>query len=107
QFDGFRLQGKRAVLEYKLGDTVVRESPWFQTNGEYSFFTREIEVEPHGTAFRLKLASVMVAGKTWRFDDPIGSGYLVTNDGHAVAISCFGLGRSEIRSEEHTSELQS
>ena len=96
QFDGFRLQGKRAVLEYKLGDTVVRESPWFQTNGEYSFFTREIEAEPHGTAFRLKLASVRVAGKPWRFDDPIGSGYLVTNDGHAVAISCFGLGRSEI-----------
>jgi type 1 glutamine amidotransferase len=96
RFSGFHVHGRRVVLEYQLGDTTVRESPWFQETGGYSFFTREFEIDPHRIPFRVKLASVTGSGDPWRFNDPTGSGYLVTNDQQALAVTCFGLGRAEI-----------
>src|SRR6266516_135410 len=47
RFSGFHMQGQRVALEYTLGDTTVRESPWWSKRTPSGLFTRALEVDKH------------------------------------------------------------
>ncbi len=49
------LNGKRVVLDTRVGETLVRETPWFESAGGASAFTRTIEVGPGKAALTLRL----------------------------------------------------
>jgi hypothetical protein len=52
-----RLGGHRVVIETRVGETLVRESPWFENAGGVGFFTREFEIAPGATALTQKIFS--------------------------------------------------
>jgi type 1 glutamine amidotransferase len=56
RFSGFHVHGKRVVLEYQLGETTVRESPWWEENGAVHCFTRTLEVAPSERELTLLVA---------------------------------------------------
>jgi type 1 glutamine amidotransferase len=58
RFSGFYVHGKRIVLEYRLGDTLVRESPWWEENGAIRCFTRTMEVAPSERELTLVVAQL-------------------------------------------------
>lgn len=51
--EAIHVNGHRLVLEARAGDTLVRETPWFETVGGLGIFTRTIEVGPGQTALTL------------------------------------------------------
>ncbi|PYI86411.1 MAG: hypothetical protein DME26_09060, partial [Verrucomicrobia bacterium] len=55
RFTGFHVHGKRVVLEYKIGDSTVRESPWFVRTNDLSLFVRTFEVGPSQRTLKLRL----------------------------------------------------
>ena len=56
RFSGFYVHGKRVVLEYKLGETTVRESPWWEEKGAVRCFTRTLELAPSERELTLLVA---------------------------------------------------
>ena len=59
RFDGFHLHGKRVVLEYKLGDTVVRESPTAESVAGSFAFIRTIEIGRHESPLEFRFGPSM------------------------------------------------
>src|SRR5207247_1984345 len=55
RFSGFHVHGKRVVLEYKIGDTTVWESPWFTKTNGVSVFIRTLEIGPGHESLALRL----------------------------------------------------
>jgi type 1 glutamine amidotransferase/glucose/arabinose dehydrogenase len=58
RFNGFHVHGKRVILEYKIGDTMVRESPKAEPVANRTAFIRTIEVGPHETPFEFRFGPV-------------------------------------------------
>ena len=59
--------GERVVLEYTVGEALIRESPWLQRVGEDVCFTRTFHVSPTNERLVLSLGSakaVSVAGSS-------------------------------------------
>src|SRR5439155_21286210 len=54
RFSGFHAHGRRVVLEYKIGETTVLESPWFETRNGNPVIRRDLEVSPHRNPLRLR-----------------------------------------------------
>ena len=54
EYSGLRINGKRVVLLWQAGGTALRESPWYEKQGEVEFFTRAFEIPP-GNAINLSL----------------------------------------------------
>jgi glucose/arabinose dehydrogenase len=52
-----RLGGHRVVIETLVGDTLVRELPWFENAGGVGVFTREFEIEPGSKDLTQKIFS--------------------------------------------------
>src|SRR4030095_8741988 len=50
---GFATHGERVILEYKVGDALIRESPWTVTGGAGMLFIRDLEVGPASTPLSL------------------------------------------------------
>lgn len=44
KYRGLYLHGPRVVLEYRVGKTMIRESPWWESSGKLQFFTRTFEI---------------------------------------------------------------
>ncbi len=44
--EALQLSGRRVVLGTRVGETLVRESPWFESAGGLSVFTRTLEAGP-------------------------------------------------------------
>ncbi len=44
--EALHVNGSRVVLDTRVGDTLVRESPWFENAGGLKIFTRTVEVSP-------------------------------------------------------------
>ena len=53
--DALHMHGQRVVLDTRIGGTLVQESPWFETSGEWSFFTRSFEAGPGRNLLTLAL----------------------------------------------------
>ncbi len=53
--ESVRLNGRRLVLTTRVGDTLVRETPWVESSGDARAFTRTIEAAPGQTALTLRL----------------------------------------------------
>ncbi|MFO0844044.1 MAG: DUF6797 domain-containing protein [Gemmataceae bacterium] len=84
RFEGMYLHGKRVVLEYKVGDAWVLESPWLETIGGKEVLTRSFEVGPSKKALALPLNDAVVRA----FAHP-GSRVLMENapgGGHVVRL---------------------
>jgi type 1 glutamine amidotransferase/glucose/arabinose dehydrogenase len=62
RFNGFHVHGKRVVLEYKIGDTTVRDSPWFESGNGIGTFVRSLLISPTSREMRLSLATVKGSG---------------------------------------------
>jgi len=59
QWRGLHVSGPRVVLEYKVGETTVKESPWFESGENLDAFTRIFEVDPTS----VPLAVALLDGK--------------------------------------------
>ena len=46
QFIGSHVNRNRVTLEYRIGETTVFETPWYETSPEKSYFTRAFEIGP-------------------------------------------------------------
>ena len=55
RYDGLTLQGSRVLLRYHVGDAEVQESPWVESQGRVTLFTRSMNVAPHTGGLTLDL----------------------------------------------------
>lgn len=55
RLSGFHVNGKRVVLECQIGETTVRESPWFVRTNELRVFVRAFEIGPAENTLKLRL----------------------------------------------------
>jgi hypothetical protein len=99
------VHGKRVVLEYRLGDTTVRESPWWTKGDRAALFTRAFEVDKHDAALRLKLLDARGAGVVARISDPPATTFRLDKDGRTSAIVCTGPGYFELDKQSGSLEL--
>lgn len=53
QYVGLRLHGRRVLVEYRIGDVRVRESPWAEKIGDMPTTTRTVEVSESRKPLRL------------------------------------------------------
>ena len=56
RYIGLHLHGKRVVLEYRVDETRVLDSPWLISRGDLKWFTRSLELAPHSRELKLVLA---------------------------------------------------
>ena len=56
QFLGSHVQQSRVTLEYRIGETTVYESPWFDKSKNQSYFTRTFEIGPGQQTLKLHIA---------------------------------------------------
>lgn len=56
QFIGSHVQNNRVTLEYKIGNTTIFESPWFDKSNGNSYFTRSFEIGPGDQSLQLNVA---------------------------------------------------
>ena len=54
--EALHVNGARVVLDTRVGETLVRESPWFEATNGTRTFTRTLEIAPGQTALTLQLA---------------------------------------------------
>lgn len=55
RFDGFHVHETRVVLDYTLGETRVRETPWYEPRPNGGVFLRSFEVGPGQESLQLRL----------------------------------------------------
>ncbi len=53
--EALHLNGVRVVLNTRVGETLVRETPWFETANGARAFTRTLEIAPGKSALMLRL----------------------------------------------------
>lgn len=53
--EALRVQGNRVVLETRVDETLVHETPWFDRAGELNVFSRTFEIEPGSIELRQRL----------------------------------------------------
>src|SRR4051794_35190533 len=53
--EALHLNGKRVVLDTRVGETLVKESPWFENIAGLSMFTRSFEVAPGSSPLTQKV----------------------------------------------------
>ncbi len=61
QFIGAHVQQNRVTLEYKVGSTIVFETPWFVESDGSSCFTRTFEIGPGDQSLQLNVADAKQA----------------------------------------------
>ena len=73
--ESMHLNGKRVVLDTRVGGTLVQESPWFESAGDVAVLTRTFEVAPGASALTQRI-----------FSDPKAKSEFSTKAGVAVAV---------------------
>lgn len=103
KYRGLALHGDRVVVSYTVGDVAVSESPWLETAGEVTAFTRELEVGPSARPLKLLVAELPAPGKAEEVD---GIALVATSkDGSWYAASARGEGISLAAAEGNRIEL--
>src|SRR5439155_1703694 len=82
RFSGFHVRGKHVVLEYKIGDTIVRESPSVDQIDGHCVLMRTFEISPGETPLTLRL----VAGSAATRSKPVS----VANEPRALEVVWHG-----------------
>lgn len=70
RLEGLHRHGKRVVLQYRVGDAIVRESPWCVSTNGLDLFVRTFEVGPSGTALKLRIHAPAGTIRTVHVFDP-------------------------------------
>jgi type 1 glutamine amidotransferase len=84
RFEGLHRHGKRVVLQYRVNDTVVRESPWYVTTNGLNLFVRAFEVGPSGVPLKLLIQAPAGTMRTAHVFDP---GVVAENRDASVTIT--------------------
>jgi glucose/arabinose dehydrogenase len=88
KWHGLHVNGPRVVLDYKVGDTRVEESPWFESGEDVRAITRTLEIAP--TSSPLTLALLESGGRKVEFTNLLGArlaSFASTNGVIAIATS--------------------
>ena len=83
--EALHVHGKRVVIDTRVGDTFVRETPWFERTGELNVFTRTFEVGPGKVALTHQLFAQNKSMATVRDDKGFGLATVENND-HVTAF---------------------
>ena len=90
RYTGLHQNGKRIVLEYTVNHAQVLESPWLETNGGVTVFTRSFEIAPLETELKLIVASasgdVKIDGSTSQ------SRVTISKSGNSLVALAIGPG---------------
>ncbi|MDF1742791.1 MAG: ThuA domain-containing protein [Gimesia sp.] len=86
QFIGSHVQQNRVTLEYKLGSTIIYESPWFIKSSSNSCFTRSFEIGPGDKALQINVAD----SKQVKAIGPNSKGFVLTDNSNPMFIGCEG-----------------
>lgn len=73
-YEGLYVHGQRVVLQYTIGSTRVLESPWIETSGAATVFTREWQIAPGADELRVIISDEKAQSRL------IGSAYGATID---------------------------
>ncbi len=87
--EALHVHGQRVVLDTRVGDTRVRETPWFERAGELKVFTRTFEVGPVSGGLTHRLFTQLGAAALGR-DDKELSMATFEKDGQVTAIARRG-----------------
>ncbi|MBI4658036.1 MAG: hypothetical protein HY735_04155 [Verrucomicrobia bacterium] len=88
-YNGLHQHGKRVVLEYRVDNARVLDSPWLETRDELKVFIRSIELAPHPAELKLIVAA---AGEGELPATAPSQGRAVINLGTKVlAVSVLGV----------------
>ena len=66
RYEGLHLHGNRVVLQYRVGNTPIYESPWLETIAGQTIITRTLDISPSERVLRLFVGdalAVVPAGK--------------------------------------------
>jgi hypothetical protein len=88
-YGGLHLNGRRVVLDYTVGETKIRESPWFETVDNVQAFTRTLEQAASSVPHCLQIAEVKTAQGASTSED----GYSIVSletDSRITAVSVVG-----------------
>jgi len=102
---GLHVNGARVVLEYKVGDARVQESPWFESSDGVQTFTRTLEIGAGLPSFTLALLEIQ--GKGVEFTNLHGIKLAkFTGLNVVVAVAMSGDPGAELRLEGTVLQLQ-
>ncbi len=102
--EALHLNGKRVVLDTRVGETLVRESPWFESTDGLSVFTRTLEVMPGSEPLRCRL--VVVAKATGMTGEKNGVALATAErDGKVLAIAMRATEGAVLSANEGTIDL--
>src|SRR5437879_1513646 len=91
RFSGFHVHGKRIVLEYKIGDTTVWESPWVTKTNGVSVFIRTLEIGPGHESLALRLIERTNATVVSYGNSPaLVNGLIAVDERSFISMSAIG-----------------
>jgi hypothetical protein len=82
RWTGLHANGSRVVLDYKIRDLAISESPWFESANGVGVFSRTFEIPAHSTRLSLKLLAG--EGRTFSPDERDGGRLAILRKGSEV-----------------------
>jgi hypothetical protein len=98
--EALRVQGSRVVLETHVGETLVRETPWFDGAGGLNVFSRTFEIEAGKAELRHRLFASDNAVALPQGSDGLN---VVSLDrgGRVTAVAAIGLSQQSLAVNDH------
>ncbi len=88
-YEGLHLSGKRVVLSWRIGETLLRESPWIETAAGASAFTRTLELGAGAAAVTLSvLEETNATSSLFRLAETGVAAF--ERDGRLTSVACLG-----------------
>ncbi|WP_278466480.1 ThuA domain-containing protein [Gimesia maris] len=86
QFIGSHVNRNRVTLEYRIGETTVFETPWYETSPEKSYFTRAFEIGPGQEELNL----IVTAASEVQSIENHPHRMITTKQNRPIMIGCVG-----------------
>ena len=86
QYISLEQNGTRVVLSYAMGETRIKEHPWFEPMANGSLFTRALEISPSKEAVRLPVGTWKGQGKRQTSNDGEWFEFTAGDRLHAIAV---------------------
>src|SRR6266852_8827298 len=99
-YEGLHLSGKRVVLSWRIGETLLRESPWFETVSGATAFTRTLELGLGKAAITLPvLDETNAPASLFRLAETGVAAF--ERDGKLTAVACLGDAGAQFTAAGH------
>ncbi len=99
-YEGLHLSGRRVVLSWRIGETLLRESPWFETVSGASAFTRTLELGAGAAAVTLPvLEETNAPASLFRLAETGVAAF--ERDGKLTAVACLGDAGAQFTAAGH------